>query len=395
MTSEVVIMNKNAIVMAADSAVTVGGTKTYNGVNKLFMLSNSPPMGIMIFGSADFENIPMETLIKEFKRKTDFKKNSDINLIKNAFLKFLSQNTQKTDIENKIKITLPLFKNFIKSELKNRNANNIEEFILSQGNRDLPDFLNKIDELINYNYEFEDLIPNEINEDKHEILIESLKKIYFDFILSMSTGIVIAGFNKNDMYPSCMQFNIHFNYKNEVKISNFDYLINYDGNAIIPFAQKDVMKTFINGIDEEIKKSISLYFYQFTKEYLKELKDELNSNDNLKKESLNEINQEIDKFIKGCENQSHRFFKNIGNLEEMFTKPILDSIGGLPKNELANMGESLIHITSLKRKISSDIESVGGDIDVAIISKGDGFIWKRKKQYFKSDLNPQFFEMEK
>ena len=253
-------------------------------------------------------------------------------------MKFLSQNTQKTDIENKIKITLPLFKNFIKSELKNRNANNIEEFILSQGNRDLPDFLNKIDELINYNYEFEDLFPNEINEDKHEILIESLKKIYFDFILSMSTGIVIAGFNKNDMYPSCMQFNIHFNYKNEVKISNFDYLINYDGNAIIPFAQKDVMKTFINGIDEEIKKSISLYFYQFTKEYLKELKDELNSNDNLKKESLNEINQEIDKFIKGCENQSHRFFKNIGNVEEMFTKPILDSIGGLPKNELANMG---------------------------------------------------------
>ena len=310
-------------------------------------------------------------------------------------MKFLSQNTQKTDIENKIKITLPLFKNFIKSELKNRNTNNIEEFILSQGNRDLPDFLNKIDELINYNYEFEDLIPNEINEDKHEILIESLKKIYFDFILSMSTGIVIAGFNKNDMYPSCMQFNIHFNYKNEVKISNFDYLINYDGNAIIPFAQKDVMKTFINGIDEEIKKSISLYFYQFTKEYLKELKDELNSNDNLKKESLNEINQEIDKFIKGCENQSQRFFKNIGNLEEMFTKPILDSIGGLPKNELANMGESLIHITSLKRKISSDIESVGGDIDVAIISKGDGFIWKRKKQYFESDLNPQFFEMEK
>lgn len=59
------------------------------------------------------------------------------------------------------------------------------------------------------------------------------------------------------------------------------------------------------------------------------------------------------------------------------------------------MGESLIHITSLKRKISSDIESVGGDIDVAIISKGDGFIWKRKKQYFESDLNPQFFEMEK
>lgn len=45
MTSEVLIMNKNAIVMAADSAVTVGNMKTYNGFNKLFMLSNDPPMG--------------------------------------------------------------------------------------------------------------------------------------------------------------------------------------------------------------------------------------------------------------------------------------------------------------------------------------------------------------
>ncbi len=87
--------------------------------------------------------------------------------------------------------------------------------------------------------------------------------------------------------------------------------------------------------------------------------------------------------------------KNVEKLEEKFTNPILNSIGGLPKNELANMGESLIHITSLKRKVSADLESVGGDIDVAIISKGDGFIWKKHKQYFKSDLNPQFFEMKK
>ena len=43
--------------------------------------------------------------------------------------------------------------------------------------------LTKIDELINYNYEFEDLIPNEINEDKHEILIESLKKNLFRFYI--------------------------------------------------------------------------------------------------------------------------------------------------------------------------------------------------------------------
>ena len=30
-------------------------------------------------------------------------------------------------------------------------------------------------------------------------------------------------------------------------------------------------------------------------------------------------------------------------------------------------------------------------IDVAVISKGDGFIWIRRKHYFNAELNPSFF----
>jgi hypothetical protein len=37
-----------------------------------------------------------------------------------------------------------------------------------------------------------------------------------------------------------------------------------------------------------------------------------------------------------------------------------------------------------------EAETVGGPIDVAIISKGDGFIWIKRKQYFDSKLNLQF-----
>jgi hypothetical protein len=36
-------------------------------------------------------------------------------------------------------------------------------------------------------------------------------------------------------------------------------------------------------------------------------------------------------------------------------------------------------------------ETVGGPVDVALISKGDGFIWIKRKHYFKAELNPQFF----
>ncbi len=62
----------------------------------------------------------------------------------------------------------------------------------------------------------------------------------------------------------------------------------------------------------------------------------------------------------------------------------------LPKDELAAMAESLVNLTSFKRRISMDEETVGGPIDVAVISKGDGFIWIKRKHYFDPKLNPGF-----
>jgi hypothetical protein len=38
-----------------------------------------------------------------------------------------------------------------------------------------------------------------------------------------------------------------------------------------------------------------------------------------------------------------------------------------------------------------DTETVGGAVDVAVISKGDGFIWIKRKHYFKPELNARFF----
>ena len=63
----------------------------------------------------------------------------------------------------------------------------------------------------------------------------------------------------------------------------------------------------------------------------------------------------------------------------------------LPKDELAAMAESLVRLTSFKRRVSVEAERVAEPIDVAVISKGDGFIWIKRKHYFQRELNPQFF----
>ena len=58
------ILTPSAVVLAADSTVTIENKKTYAGVNKLFKLSNGPPMGIMTYNNAEFLSIPIETIIK-------------------------------------------------------------------------------------------------------------------------------------------------------------------------------------------------------------------------------------------------------------------------------------------------------------------------------------------
>ena len=43
------------------------------------------------------------------------------------------------------------------------------------------------------------------------------------------------------------------------------------------------------------------------------------------------------------------------------------------------MAEALVNLTSYKLKFSPGSETVGGPVDVAIISKGDGFAWIKRK----------------
>lgn len=57
MASELAVLNKLGVALAADSAVTIGGgpaLKIYDTVNKLFALSKRAPVGVMVYGNADF-----------------------------------------------------------------------------------------------------------------------------------------------------------------------------------------------------------------------------------------------------------------------------------------------------------------------------------------------------
>src|SRR5262249_30350548 len=72
MTAEMAILNREAVALAADSAVTVSshrGQKIWNTANKLFALSKFEPVGIMVYGHADLCGVPWETIIKCYREE--------------------------------------------------------------------------------------------------------------------------------------------------------------------------------------------------------------------------------------------------------------------------------------------------------------------------------------
>ena len=385
MTSEILIMNKNAIVMATDSAVTVDNKKSYMGVNKLFLLSNDPPMGIMIFGSADFVNVPLETLIKEYREQTDFKELGNINNIKEDFIEYLSGICQEDDFSRNLKNDIANFKKLLLRE------DHPENFFNYSDNAEIFSFLEE--DKFNIDVEFKRL-AQELEEKGVTVDVTTLKKCFSNMIALSSTGIVIAGFNQDDFFPSYISFNLIAKQGNKVIIKDIDSQVNYDGNVIIPFAQKDVITTFISGIDYTLENGIVNYFSNFMDLYSEEIVAAIKSNKNIDENDLNNVLKEIRDVKNSNEMRIEDFVKNIDIFKKGIYSPILESVGVLPKEDLSSLAESLIHITSLKRKIASDLESVGGDVDVAIISKGDGFIWKKRKQYFKPELNHHFFNKE-
>ena len=376
MTSEIMIMNNDVIALAADSAITVDSEKTYNGVNKIFMLSNDPPMGIMIFGLAKFENISMETLIKEHSKKTDFKKLKNIINIKKDFLEYLSKVTNTTKIDEFLDYHLENFKEELIHQKNMYGEKEFYKFIKRFSNVEIFESLKNAFESEKYTKKFEKLIKK---YEESEINLNNLKKCFCSYITNISTGIVIAGFNKEDMFPSCVAFNIIGNINDEILYYDMDTKLNYSEPLILPFAQTDVINAYLTGIDGNSEDQIKQEFERLIETYTSNIYHVKSTKD------IDEING-IKKIL------INTFNDNINILKKDFYSPILKTVDSLPKEELGNLASTLIEITSLKRKIDSNLESVGGNIDVALISKGDGFIWKKRSPYFNPKLNPQFFD---
>ena len=425
MTAEIAIMNKEAIALASDSAVTMTrkeDQKIFTSANKLFTLSKYHPVGIMIYGNAIFMDVPWETIIKVFRNNLSRKKFKTLKGYANAFIKFLDDGNplfpdslQDEYFHGSIHAYFELIKNAITKKVKSI-INEKHEITKQTTKKIVSDIVKghyeeweKVDNITsipkNFNRnlieKYEKTISKEIKEVFEELPISTvhenqLKKIAASLCTKFREGIqrggisgaVIAGFGEKDIFPSLESFHFEGIVYNKLKYKkHISQKIDFQTTAsLIPFAQSEMVAIFMEGVDPSYRAVEESYLSRIFSEYAVIIVD------NIKGYTVEEKKKLKEKLVGIGREILEDLGKKLANyIEETYSSPVTTVVSMLPKDELAAMAESLVNLTSFKRKVSMESETVREPIDVAVISKGDGFIWIKRKHYFEPELNPQFF----
>ena len=417
MTAIVGVLNKHAIAVAADSAETVGsGIKIYNKANKIFTLSKHRPVGIAIYSSAVFNDlIPWEIIIKMFRNKLGNKSFGTVQEYAEYFFDYL--NSYKDEYIERIDLDAVLCNeifHFWRSEvickLKNSNPGKgvdakdlkdlvpllksikakacIRDKIKQLQDVTIEDFKTSIQALTQQILKQLELIGG--NPEDYEIhIVETLFEVFSREYINRQqyTGISFFGYGEKEIYPELYQ-TISFNcfagklYWIEKEINK---VTNSKPDAFIcPMAQTDVMTTYITGIHPTIENTFISSTIETIKLVLKQVQSIAQSNNPILADAIGQI--DIKPIIQ-------QYIDGIAHFKQQNTiSPLIDTVATMEKEDLAELAENLIYLTSLKRRITPDMESVGGPVDVAIVSKGDGFIWIKRKHYFNPALNRCYFE---
>lgn len=413
MTAEVAIANASAIALAADSAVSIGDQKIYNSALKLFSLSKVAPVGVMIYGNADLLDIPWETLIKAHRKMLGGQTFEKLEQYANSFLAYLqaspglfSEDTQQRWLRDNVGGYYTL--------IRDEFFSTVEAIIKEKGGIKPDEAPRILADIIKKHYN--DLKSREFAQDFGEIqnkeirakysgdFTEIRKEIFENLPLSTSmisrltdvaclihtkqvfsmgvSGLVIAGYGESELYPVISTFDVE-----GVILGKLKYRVNTDKShtitannqcRIIAFAQEDMVTTFMNGINPQVLSFLQSYLSHVFSRLPELLGD---------KDAVDEdvFKVQVSQLLEG-------FWSMLGrHLAEEQASPVLRMVTVLPKDELAAMAEALVNLTAFKRRITESRETVGGPIDVAVISKGDGFVWVKRKHYFPSELNQHFF----
>lgn len=418
MTAEVGVLNSMGVALAADSAVSIGpnADKIYSSADKLFHLSASAPVAIMINGNATLMGIPWETVIKSYRSKSVKKLFPTLREYRDDFLRYVNLNRKMFSARLQEDYAINLARSFlfhVRQEVEVRLDREAEQRDGLDDN-DIPPIIHdviseKLQQVFNKR-RLPGFGPSTVSDIRRQYSrhITAVKKEVFgnlkllpktqramsrlvievftrDHFAPYLSGVVFAGFGEEEYMPRLYSISVELMIKNKLRAMPLhEIVIDHETTAsIVPFAQQEMVHAFLKGIDPDIDTHIRHTSTALFLGMVDQILDAVEKNDAafgkvLRRTVKSSAQKALQTVYADWDEQSRDYWR-----------PIIDIASSLPKDELGSMAEALVNLTKFRRRVSKDRETVAGPIDVAVITKGDGFVWVKRKHYFESGLNPR------
>jgi hypothetical protein len=416
MTSEVALLNKSCIALAADSATTVSywekgepKTRYFKGANKIFNLSGTHPVGLMTYASASLQGVPWEIIVKAYRENIKSKSHDELHGYSQDFFDFIATSahifpdviqeeqfrTQTDRVASNIVLPIFLdetFKNAADDAARaavfttlfaQRTAQVAGAVFLSgatQADADsaIARFAGQVQHMLEGD-KWYDKVPRGAMAELSRLAILGIYKE--DFTGLQSTGLAFAGYGDKEYFPRMSVYRCSGMVLGKLLCAKESEVIISQENAsdLVPLAMSEMIGTFVWGIgDSGINQIVSSFRTQASA-----LIEAIRGAGHIP------VGVDINSFV---EDAARKHLKELmRKLHESHQAPLQRVIGSLPFSEMAELAEALVFMESMKERVTTPAESVSGPIDVAVISKGDGFVWIKRKHYFDPKLNPRFF----
>lgn len=426
MTSEVVLMNRQAVAMAADSAVTISGhqyIKTYNSVDKLFPLVDGQPVAVMIYNNAEIMSTPWETVISLYREASRGRALDTLEAYAEDFMSFLSGNPelfppehQDTEFFKHVAVVFTVIAEDFDYQVRKyaeshgarvkEHLTPIFEFVVNElfgdyqrypddtPRSDLGCFPKGMNEQVRRRYrgEIDQLIESLVatlksdypglsvseasREQLREIAVQSVVK---DAFFEHYTGVVFAGFGARDKFPAMRSYltsSVVLGILKRKQDRAAD--MTSDGGPVVqPFAQDRMIRTFLTGMDQYLRQFMFGETLKLSMNLVTDVIQRAPMTDTQRQALFRDYSQN------NMGAALREFFRSVDSYQyAVHTRPIYRAIGSLPKRELGETAASLIKLNSFQQKVMHAIETVGGPIDVAVITRNGGLEMKRDKPDF-------------
>lgn len=432
MTTEIAILNQSAVALAADSAVTVtsgNGLKVYDGVNKLFELIKGRPVGVMIYNSADLDHRPWETIIKTYREERCAESFATLDEYVHDFLNFItthkqlfSARQQEESLTSALVAEATVVRNYVLQALQDKwegqgRRRPTDRQVSAIVNREVQDYwewVHKTFALDQWSIQLPtetklrtsvrtlvDAVLDDVfqqlpmKSDMRSKMRTAMVKRVFGYSEAAGdySGVVFAGFGDDEYYPRLREFRAKALFTDRLLFQEIDdtkvEITAAEPGAIRSFAQGDMIRSFTDGIQDQVRMRMVEYWAEWADEGGRSAITNHTSLSHLAPADLKKVADVLGTF---AHQSVGEFFHAMADYErEVVRGPLIQSVAFLPKDEMGAMAESLVNLTTLKRKVTIDeAQTVGGAVDVAVVSRGDGFVWLKRKHYFDPTLNPNW-----